>query len=156
MENKVSIIGTRGACPFNKAVEHFTSKGGDVIILNPLYVYCEEQVLSAVEHAERAFRNGTNRSKTLLTEIIMYISGERQASKALRKVRPAEGAEESILVLLNIDDPELESIGLVEDATILESNDEKAKALGLDTKGMDVDLRALAMELVAMLDVEKV
>ena len=156
MENKVSIIGTRGICPFNRAVEHFTSKGGDVIILNPLYVYCEEQVLSAVEHAERAFRNGTNRSKTLLTEIIMYISGERQASKALRKVRPAEGAEESILVLLNIDDPELESIGLVEDATILESNDEKAKALGLDTKGMDVDLRALAMELVAMLDVEKV
>ena len=156
MENKVSIIGTRGICPFNRAVEHFTSKGGDVIILNPLYVYCEEQVLSAVEHAERAFRNGTNRSKTILTEIIMYISGERQASKALRKVRPAEGAEESILVLLNIDDPELESIGLVEDATILESNDEKAKALGLDTKGMDVDLRALAMELVAMLDVEKV
>ena len=152
----MSIIGTRGICPFNRAVEHFTSKGGDVIILNPLYVYCEEQVLSAVEHAERAFRNGTNRSKTLLTEIIMYISGERQASKALRKVRPAEGAEESILVLLNIDDPELESIGLVEDATILESNDEKAKALGLDTKGMDVDLRALAMELVAMLDVEKV
>ena len=156
MENKVSIIGTRGICPFNRAVEHFTSKGGDVIILNPLYVYCEEQVLSAVEHAERAFRNGTNRSKTILTEIIMYISGERQASKALRKVRPAEGAEESILVLLNIDDPELESIGLVEDATILESNDEKAKALGLDTKGMDVDLRALAMELVAMLDVEQV
>ena len=156
MENKVSIIGTRGICQFNRAVEHFTSKGGDVIILNPLYVYCEEQVLSAVEHAERAFRNGTNRSKTILTEIIMYISGERQASKALRKVRPAEGAEESILVLLNIDDPELESIGLVEDATILESNDEKAKALGLDTKGMDVDLRALAMELVAMLDVEKV
>ena len=156
MENKVSIIGTRGICPFNRAVEHFTSKGGDVIILNPLYVYCEEQVLSAVEHAERAFRNGTNRSKTILTEIIMYISGERQASKALRKVRPAEGAEESILVLLNIDDPELESIGLVEDATILESNDEKAKALGLDTKGMDVDLRALAMELVAMLDVENV
>ena len=152
----MSIIGTRGICPFNRAVEHFTSKGGDVIILNPLYVYCEEQVLSAVEHAERAFRNGTNRSKTILTEIIMYISGERQASKALRKVRPAEGAEESILVLLNIDDPELESIGLVEDATILESNDEKAKALGLDTKGMDVDLRALAMELVAMLDVEKV
>ena len=156
MENKVSIIGTRGACPFNKAVEHFTSKGGDVIILNPLYVYCEEQILSAVEHAERAFRNGTNRSKTLLTEIIMYISGERQASKALKKVRPADGSEERILVLLNIDDSDLDALGLVEDGSLLIGTPEKAEAMGLDTKGMDVDPRDLAMELVAMLDVEKV
>ena len=156
MENKVTIIGTRGVCPFKRAVEHFTSKGGEVIILNPLYVYCEEQILSAVEHAERAFRNGTNRSKTLLTEIIMYISGERQASKALKKVRPAEDAEENVLVLLNIDEPELDVLGLIEDMSLLEGNDERAKALGLDTMGMDVDLRDLAMELVATLDVEKV
>jgi KEOPS complex subunit Cgi121 len=156
MENKVTVIGTKGICPFNRAVEHFTSKGGEVIILNPLYVYCKEQILSAVEHAERAFSNGSNRSKTLLTEIIMYTSGERQASKALKKMRPAEGADENVLVLLNIDDPELDSIGLIECPSLLEGNDEKAKAMGLDAKGMDVDMRDLAMELVAMLDIEKV
>ena len=156
MENKVNVVGVEGKCHFEEAVEHFTSKGGDVIILNPSYVYCIEQVLSAVEHAERAFKNGVNRSKTLLTEIIMYISGERQVSKALKKMRPAPDAEENVLVLLNIDDPELDALGLVEKPSILEGTPEKAKAMGLDTKGLDVDLCDLAMELVAMLDVEKV
>ncbi len=155
MENKVSVIGVRGPCPFERAVEHFVSRGGDVIILNPLYVYCEEQVLSAVEHAERAFRNGMNRSKTLLTEIIMYVSGERQVSKALKRMRPAEGSEENVLVVLNVDDPALEELGVIEDPTILDGTPEKAEAMGLDRNGMDVDLRGLAMELVAMLDVEK-
>lgn len=156
MENKVTVIGTKGTCPFDKAVEHFTSKGGEVIILNPLYVYCKEQILSAIEHAERAFSNGTNRSKTLLTEIIMYVSGERQVSKALKKMRPAEDADENVLVLLNVDDPDLDSIGLTVCPSVLEGNDEKAKAMGLDTKGMNIDMRDLAMELVAMLDIEKV
>lgn len=156
MENKVTVIGAKGTCPFETAVEHFTSKGGEVIILNPLYVYCTEQVLSAVEHAERAFSTGSNRSKTLLSEIIMYVSGERQVSKALKKMRPQEDAVENVLVLLNIDDPELDRIGLVECPSLLEGTPEKAKAMGLDPKGMDVDMRDLAMELVAMLDVEKV
>ena len=86
----------------------------------------------------------------------MYVSGERQVSKALKKMRPAEDADENVLVLLNVDDPDLDSIGLTVCPSVLEGNDEKAKAMGLDTKGMNMDMRDLAMELVAMLDIEKV
>ena len=55
MEHRITVIGVTGDCPFDRAVEHFTSMGGEVILLNPLYVYGERHVLSAVMHAERAF-----------------------------------------------------------------------------------------------------
>lgn len=156
MENSVTVIGVRGKLDLERTVEHFTARGGDVIVMNPLYVYCTEQVLSAVEHAERAFGNGTNRSKTLLTEIIMYASGERQVSRALKKMRPRPGSNKNVLVLLNADPSGLDSLGLKEDVTILEGTPKKATAMGLDTKGLDVDLRDLALEAVAMLDIEKI
>ena len=155
MEHRVTVIGVRGNCPFEKAVEHFTSMGGEVIILNPLYVYGERQAISAVMHAERAFANGTHRSKTLLTETIMYVSGERQASRALKKMRPAPDSDTAVMVLFDIDDPKLDEIGLVRDDSVVEGTPEKAAAMGLDKKGLDVDFEQLALEHVAMLDIEK-
>lgn len=152
MDSKVSIMGIRGRLPFDTAVEHFTSMGGDVILLNPMYVYCREQILSAVEHAERAFRNGSNRSKTFLTEVIMYTSGERQVSKALKKMRPAEDSGEVIAVLFDIDDPHLDCLNVVRDDSILTGTEERAEAMGLSGKG---PYEYLALELVAMLDIEK-
>ena len=155
MEHRISVIGITGECPFNKAVEHFTSLGGEVILLNPLYVYGERHVLSAVMHAERAFANGAHRSKTLLTETIMYIAGERQASKALNKVRPVSDSGPRVAVLFDIDDPRLDEIGLVRDDSIVKGNPEKARAMGLDKCGQNVDFEELALESVAMLDIEK-
>lgn len=156
MEHRVAVIGTRGSCTFEKTVGHFTSMGGDVILLDPMYVYGEKHVLSAVEHAERAFREGTQRSKTFLTEVIMYISGERQASKALKKMRPKSDSGPMVAVLFDIDSPRLEEIGLTEDDSVVEGTPEKAATMGLDKHGLDIDFEELALELVAMLDIEKV
>ena len=155
MEHRITVIGVTGDCPFDRAVEHFTSMGGEVILLNPLYVYGKRHVLSAVMHAERAFANGTHRSKTLLTETIMYIAGERQASKALKKVRPVSDSEPRVAVLFDIDDPKLDEIGLVRDDSVIAGTPEKAAAMGLDAFGQDVDFEELALESVAMLDIEK-
>jgi KEOPS complex subunit Cgi121 len=155
MEHRITVIGVTGDCPFDRAVEHFTSMGGEVILLNPLYVYGERHVLSAVMHAERAFANGTHRSKTLLTETIMYIAGERQASKALKKVRPVSDSGPRVAVLFDIDDPKLDEIGLVRDDSVIAGTPEKAAAMGLDAFGQDVDFEELALESVAMLDIEK-
>ncbi|MGN1045415.1 MAG: KEOPS complex subunit Cgi121 [Candidatus Methanomethylophilaceae archaeon] len=156
MDRKVTVIGAKGTCGLDRIVEHFTSKGGDVIVMDPLYVYCPEQVISAAEHAERAFREGRNRSRTFLTETMMYVSGERQVSKALEKMRPPEGSDGFVLSLFDIDDPDLEALGLTECPSLLEGTPEKAEAMGLDASGMDIDLRDLALETVAMLDIEKV
>lgn len=150
------MAGVRGNCPFEKMISHFSSLGGDVIVLNPTYVYGEKHVLSAVSHAERAFKNGTQRSKNLITEIIMYVSGERQAYKAQKKMKPAEGSDSFVLVMLDIKEPKLSEIGLEEDASVLKGSPEKAAAMGLDNRGLNVSYEQLALELVAMLDTEKI
>lgn len=156
MEHRMDVIGIRGECSFEKAVEHFTSMGGDVLLIDPLYVYGRKHVASAVEHAERAFSNGTNRSRTFLTEVMMYIAGERQASRALKKLKPASDSEPRVAVLFDIERPGLEEIGLTRDDSIIEGTPEKAIAMGLDDHGMDIDLEQLALELVAMLEIEKI
>lgn len=150
MESEISVIGIRGKLSFEKAVEHFTSMGGDVILLNPLYVYSKQQLVSAVIHAERAFANNVNRSKTFLTEVIMYASGERQVSKALKKMKPAPDCEETVALLFNIKNPKLDELNVTQDDSILEGTEEKASAMGLTG-----NYELAALELVAMLDTEK-
>ena len=73
----------------------------------------------------------------------------------LKKMRPVSDSEPRVAVLFDIDDPRLEDIGLVRDDSIVGGTPEKAEAMGLDTHGLDVTYDELALELVAMLDVEK-
>ena len=101
------LIGIRGPVPFEDLVAHFTSLGGDVILMDPDMVCGREHVMSAVMHAERAFSNGTNRSKTILTEILLYCAWERQIGKALSKMKPKEGRDEYVALLIDVDDPHL-------------------------------------------------
>lgn len=155
MVSDVKIIGIRGACPFDEIVRHFTSMGGDVVLIDPLYVYGKDHVISAVQHAERSFTHKTNRSKTLLTEILMYASGERQISKALTRMRPKKGCEEFVAVVIDIPDLKLDEISMTRCDEIIDGTPEKAKAMGLDSNGLNIPLEELALELVAMLDIAK-
>ena len=155
MVSDVKVIGLRGEASFDEMVEHFTSLGGEVVIMDPMYVCGKDHIISAVRHAERSFDNGTNRSKTLMTEIILYAAGERQISKAMSRMRPKEGCREYALALLDVpDDLKLEKIGMVRDDSILDADEEKAKAMGLDTS-FGIDYEDLALEMVALLELAK-
>lgn len=150
---RFQIIGMRGDAPFDTIVGHFTSMGGDVVLMDPDMVAGREHVLSAVEHAERAFANGTNRSKTLLTEIIVYCAWERQIGRALARMRPKEGRDEYVAVLLGVDDPRLEDIGMVRDDSLMDVTEWKVENLGLRSRFLPpVDI---AVENVAMVDLMK-
>ena len=87
------VIGMRGDTCFDDIVKHFTSMGGDVVLFDPDMIVGRDHLMSAAKHAERSFSEGTNRSKTLLTEIILYAAWERQISKALAKMKPKEGGK---------------------------------------------------------------
>lgn len=155
MVTDLEIIGIRGDASFDDMVKHFTSLGGDVVLMDPLYVYGSKQIESAVEHAERSFRMGTNRSKTLLTEIIMYSAGERQISKALSRMKPKAGNNEYVAVVINVPgDLMLDRIGMERDDSIVEGTPEKAEAIGLKND-MNIPCEELALELVALLDLAK-
>ncbi|MBR5998933.1 MAG: hypothetical protein IK043_00605 [Candidatus Methanomethylophilaceae archaeon] len=151
----VKVIGLRGDASFDDMVRHFTSLGGEVVIMDPMYICGKDHVISAVRHAERSFEHGTNRSKTLLTEILLYAAGERQISKALEKMRPKAGCKEYALALLDVpDDLRLNDIEMERDDLILNATDEKADKIGLD-RSFNIPIEDLALEMVALLDLAK-
>lgn len=150
----VQVIGIYGELGFDDIVRHFTGLGGDVILLDPDMVCGRDHIISAVMHAERAIANGTNRSKTLLTETILYAAGERQIGRAMEKMRPKDGKKGMVAVLFGIDDPELGRIGMTRDDVLTEPSPRKAKNLGADLSE-GVSCEDAVLELVAMTDLLK-
>ena len=148
------VIGMRGDASFDTIVEHFTSMGGDVVLMNPDKVVGKDHVISAARHAERSFSEGTNRSKTLLTETILYAAWERQISKAIDKMKPKKDRNEYVALLIDIDDEKLDEIGMTRDNSLIETTDEKAQRLGL-IKG-SLSYEDQAVENVAMVELLKV
>ncbi len=144
----------RGDATFERMVGHFTSMGGDCVLLDPDMVVGRDHLLSAAEHAERAFREGTNRSKTVLTEIILYAAWERQIGRAMAKMRPKEGRTDYVALLVDIDDPRLDDIGMVRDDSLIDATEEKAARLGLITGG-SLGYEDQAVENVAMVELLK-
>ncbi len=59
------------------------STGGWAQILNPEAVLGRDHLSSAFEHARRAFEQGRNTTDSIEMEFLLYVSGERQISKAL-------------------------------------------------------------------------
>jgi len=151
---KVQVIGIRVDLGFDDVVRHFTGLGGDVVLLDPSMVCGKDHVISAVAHAERALMNGTNRSKTILTETILYAAGDRQIGRALGKMKPKEGGNEMVAVLFGIDDPRLDKIKAVRCDEIMEPSSDKARNLGVDLfEGISCEDAVL--EHVAMVDLLK-
>ena len=151
---RFQVIGMRGPARFQEIVDHFTSMGGDVVLLDPDMVCGGRHALSAAMHAERAFAEGTNRSKTLPTEIILYCAWERQIGKAMGKMRPKEGRDEYVAVLMDVDDPHLEDIGMSRDDSIADATPWKAERLGLRSCFLSPEEQAV--ENVAMVVLLKV
>ncbi|MCL2143372.1 MAG: hypothetical protein FWH44_03835 [Methanomassiliicoccaceae archaeon] len=150
----VTVIGIRCERSFDDIVKHFSGLGMDVILMNPEYVCGRDHILSAVLHAERAFGHGTNRSKTLLTETLLYAAGERQISKALAKMRPEEGCAEIVIAVFGAGDLRLEEIGAVIDDGILKCTEAKLRNLGISASGT-IPCEDLVLEMVATVDIQK-
>ncbi|MCL1811560.1 MAG: hypothetical protein FWG41_05025 [Methanomassiliicoccaceae archaeon] len=150
----VQVIGIKGSLGFDEIIRHFTEMGGDVVLLDPSVVCGRDHIITAVMHAERAFENGTNRSKTLLTETILYAAGDRQIGRALEKMRPKEDSGEMVAVLFGIDDPKLDLIGMERCDGIIEASPEKAGNLGADMFD-GISCEDAALEHVAMTDLLK-
>ncbi len=140
---EAQVIGMRGKVGFDDIIGHFTSMGGECVLLDPDMVCGKCHAMSAFMHAKRAFEEGTNRSKTIMSEIILYCAWERQIGKAMAKMRPKEGRDEYVAVLLGIDDPELDAIGMERDDSLADATEEKARKLGLNDGFLSYEDQAL-------------
>ena len=150
----VQVIGIKGDLGFDDVVKHFIGLGGEVVLLDPRMVCGEDHILSAVMHAERAIRNGTNRSKTLLTETILYAAGERQIGRAMEKMKPKNTKDGMVAVLFGISDPQLDKIDMERCDELFSPSEEKARDLGADLSD-GISCEDAALELVAATDLLK-
>ena len=60
--------------------------GADILVVNGELVFGADHVRSALYHAKRAIDEKRNASDSVAIETLLYISGERQLSSAIRKM----------------------------------------------------------------------
>ncbi len=129
----IRVIGLRGDFTFEQAMDHFETLGAEVALLDPESVCGKDHLVSAYSHAERAFEEGRNRSKKIVTEMILYAAFERQIGRALAAVKPREGSGCVVAAVIGYDgDLHLEKLHAVEDSSLLAPSAEKARRLGVE------------------------
>lgn len=130
---------------------------GEVIMLKAHRIMGPEHVHSAVYHAMRAFKRGKNFARTMGVETLLYLSGERQISKALNYMGLESGDEEiAIITFGNQGDDLISSLGWIRDDSLLQINEEKKRFM-LETMGGSTNIEPLKqiLEKVALLDIDK-
>lgn len=148
---EVCCAGLRGAS-FEEADQWFRSKGAEAVLLEPSMVCGKDHCRSAVMHAERAFAEGRNRSRTMLTEAVMYAAGERQIGKALAKMRPK--GKEICAVILGHSDFDLSGMPAERDDSLFDPSEEKARNVGAELfRGVSPE--DCVLEMVASVDLMK-
>lgn len=74
--------------------------GTDLLVLDGRAVFGTDHLSSAYYHASRAIREGRNTSDSVVMETLLYASGERQLSSAIRKMGVRQESEEVVVARL--------------------------------------------------------
>lgn len=133
-------------------------------VVNADLVYGKDHLISAVNHANRAFKQGRNSTNSLAMEILLYASGERQIQKAIKKlgitkdskniafVFEGEFAEDVVRTILD-------TLNVTQNDKVLEGDSDTLKKFGFTKKEIEtvpkISYSYLILEKVAMVDVIK-
>jgi KEOPS complex subunit Cgi121 len=71
-----------------------------VLVARADMIFGMDHLRSALYHAERAIEDGTNSSESLAMETLLYASGERQLSTAIKKMSVGDQTEELVVAQL--------------------------------------------------------
>ena len=133
-------------------------------VINADLVYGKDHLISAVNHANRAFKQDRNSTNSLAMEILLYASGERQIQKAIQKLGITADSQNIALIFegkFNDDILEtiLESLNVTRNDKVLEGDIDTLKKFGFTKKEIDTIPKSsyshLILEKVAMVDVFK-
>jgi KEOPS complex subunit Cgi121 len=132
---KVDVLGARGRVDDPEVLIGALRSigGGEGAALDADMVCGRDHLCSAAMHALRAFGRGDHVASTRAVETVLFASGERQISKALKKVGLRAGAERVALVLFEVTDvpAALEALGLARDDEVIAPSREKAVRFGI-------------------------
>jgi KEOPS complex subunit Cgi121 len=121
-------------------------------------VYSPRHLESAIVHAERAFQEGTNAAKTLASEIFLYLTGERQVSRALELGGVRAGLSQVIILAIGYKGGGaiwdlLDRLHWKKNPAGLQANPRALERYGVT--GLNGGSEAAILERVALLDVRK-
>jgi KEOPS complex subunit Cgi121 len=173
----IEIVGARGTIKdidvfLQKLLEFATKEQIVIQAVNAKVVYGKEHLVSAVDHALRAFAQETNSTNSLALEILLYAAGERQIQKAIKKMGVKIGRQPIAFVIVDtmkrrrnrkaydsIIDRLLDTFHMKFDETVLEGNRDTLKDFGIKNHEIRTvpaqKYGDLILEKVAMVDVLK-
>ena len=168
----IKIVGAKGNIKdtdvFLKQVMDFSQDHGFVVqVFDADVIFGKKHLVSAFEHAARAFERKKNSTNSLAMEILLYASGERQLKLAIPKVGVQNGKCNIAFVFVKdtktLDDSSiqilLKKLSLVRDDTVLEGDADTLRRFGLDERQIKTVTKAkygdLILEKVAMVDIIK-
>ncbi len=153
---KVSVLGAVGRLDDTEALVRYLQnlKPGSGLIVDAEMVCGKDHLLSAAKHAIRAFERGDNASDSLAMETLLYASGERQISKAMKKMGVKIGSSQAALVFFDVPsvDEALREMHLSRDDDVLEASVEKARKFGISQE----EIKAVSADMVEDLVLERV
>jgi KEOPS complex subunit Cgi121 len=156
---EVEILGAVGQVDDADRLLAAVKRVGEVLILDADAVCGPEHLRTAVEHAQRAFQRGTNAASSLPMETLLYASGERQISSALKKMGVRKGNQRLALVIFDGSIEEtLAALGVVREDGVLSTSREKLIRMGVSEEelaalppGLESDLVFERVAFVEML-----
>jgi KEOPS complex subunit Cgi121 len=148
------VIGIRCGKSPKEVAEHFIAMGAEAVVFDPDFICGADHAVSSYMHAERAFSQGTQRSKSILTETILYASADRQIGRALGKMSPKKGDTAFVVLIIGgTDDLALSEIDAERDDSLVECTEESARNMGL--KKSSIPYTDLILEQIASVDIMK-
>ncbi len=76
------------------------ASGAEILMLDGDMVFGKDHIKSALLHAVKATDEGRNSSESLAMETLLYASGERQLSGAIRKMAVGDKTESVVIAVL--------------------------------------------------------
>jgi KEOPS complex subunit Cgi121 len=164
------IIGAKGKISnideFLEKINIFCEKKSIVIqVFNAEIIFGDKHIISAYEHAKRAFEEKTNTTNTLAMEILLYASGERQLKLAIPKIGIKKGRADIAFIFIGdkisdkLIDELLQELSLKRDDKVLEGDINTLKKFGLkesEIKTVSKDkYGGLILEKIALVDIIK-
>ncbi len=100
-----TVVGARGNVEdvegFVEALKaEASSRGLQAQAFNADMVFGEDHLLSAWEHAERAFQRGTNVATDPMVEVLLYAAGDRQIGRAIERMGIKKGKGPIVLLVV--------------------------------------------------------
>jgi len=164
------IIGAKGKISnidkFLEKINSFCEKKSIVIqVFNAEMIFADKHIISAYEHAKRAFEQKTNTTNTLAMEILLYASGERQLKLAIPKIGVKKGQADIAIIFIGdkitdkLIDELMQELSIKRDDKVLEGDINTLKKFGLkesEIKTVSKDkYGGLILEKIALVDIIK-